>query len=109
MAQQRKARQTSHWGELWSALSAMFPKIQSWRPNEQVIFFEIEAILHLYERLVPAADNRPPTEAWALVSGYCSGTINAALEARQMCLLLRERLVYVRTASAWRWWLAWYA
>ncbi len=109
MVRRHKDRETSRWSELRSALAEMFPKMKQWRQREWIIFFEIETIFHLYERLVPADTNRPAAEAWALVSGYCSGTINTEPEAREMCLLLRERLQYIRTASAWKWWLRhWY-
>ncbi len=99
MVRRHKDRETSRWSELRSALAEMFPKMKQWRQREWIIFFEIETIFHLYERLVPADTNRPAAEAWALVSGYCSGTINTEPEAREMFAAARTPAVHTDRIS----------
>ncbi len=103
-----RRRDSSAWADLRSRFKATFPAAQHWRGHEIELLFEIEAVLHLYETLVPSATERPAQQAWAFVSGYSIRNLNDTPEQRRMCLLLREHLKYVKTSSAWRWWLKWY-
>src|SRR5579859_2935052 len=94
--------------ELGAQLQAL-PEFGDPLPKREIeIFIEIEAVLHLYELLCPRDEERDAWQAWALVSGYFIQGINDRPDAQRKCLLMRERLRYVKTSIAWRWWLRWY-
>ncbi|MCC7452335.1 MAG: hypothetical protein IT324_33345 [Anaerolineae bacterium] len=81
---------------------------KTWNTHDYDVFFELEAVLHLYEVLVPDQESRHVEDAWILLSGYSVPGINDDAEAMRRCLLLRGQLHYLKTASAWRFWLNWY-
>ncbi len=102
-------RRESPWKSLITQLRAQ-PQFPQKLPRREIeIFLEIEAVLYLYETLCPQEEGRDAWQAWALVSGYFIQGINDQPAAQRQCLLLRESLRYVRTATAWRWWLTRYA
>lgn len=96
------------WKELVSQLRTLPQFSKQGQKREVELFLEIEAVLHLYETLCPQEEGRDARQAWALITGYFVQGINDVPDAQKQCLLLREQLRYVRTATAWRWWLKWY-
>jgi len=96
----------------WTPLRDMMrtlPETESWLPRDFELFFEIEIILYLYEQFIPDDSNRRAKEGWALASGYVIEGLNDDPDRLRQCLLARERLRYVKIASAWHWWLKWYS
>ena len=96
------------WGDLPRNLQQVPAFPQTWTPRNLEIFLEVEAILHLYELLIPESASRSALDAWELVSGYIIAGVNDQPEQQRMCLLLRQRLSYIKTGSAWQWWFRWY-
>ncbi len=97
----------------WKTLQRQFRRLEGipkdWKSNEYALFFEIEMLLYLYECLVPRRDARDAALAWGLASGYfVPQLIEHDPAARQKLLNTRQRIRYVRTISAWRFWLRWY-
>lgn len=68
-------------------------------------FFEVEYCLRLHEQLIPQYSCY---ELWALLTGYQLPGINDTPVARQKCSIARHRVRYLRTATSWKQWLAWY-
>ncbi len=98
-----------YWETLHAALEGISGRPRGWHAQEWELFFEVEAVLHLYETLVPQAERRNANDAWALISGYCVKGVNAASPEREMCIRLRHNLKYVKAATRWRYWLNWYS
>lgn len=96
------------WGDLPQQLKRAPGFPNDWMKSDFELFLELEAVLHLYEVLVPEAEKRSARDAWSLVSGYIVVGLNDQPEQQRMCLLLRQRLRFLKTASAWRRWLRWY-
>src|SRR5258708_8756621 len=91
------------WRALVSQLKTLpqFSKLD--HPREIELFLEIEAVLHFYETICPEPQARDAHQAWALITGYFIRGINDMPAIQKQCLLLRDHLRYVRTATAWHW------
>lgn len=96
------------WGDLVQKFKHLPNYPENWTLVNLATFLELEAVLYLYEVLVPESQARSAWDAWALVSGYTIAGINDQPEQERMCLLLRQNLRYLKTASAWHWWFHWY-
>ncbi len=96
------------WGDLPQQIKQVPSCPKSWTQRDTELFLEIETVLHLYELLVPEKTPRSALEAWVLISGYMIAGVNDQPDQQRACLLLRQRLRYVKTASAWHWWFRWY-
>ena len=92
--------------QLKTDLKKLLDRPIEWKDREYDVFFEIEAILHLYEMVFPDQSTHRADDAWMLIAGY--GIPGISDTTLRSCLLLREQLRYVKTASAWRSWLKWY-
>lgn len=97
-----------HWGDLPQQIKQVPSCPKSWTQRDIELFLEVETILYLYELLVPENPSRSALEAWVLISGYMITGVNDQPYQQRACLLLRQRLRYVKTASAWHWWFRWY-
>src|SRR5712692_908494 len=93
----------------WKTLASQLRELPQFsKPGSQReidLFLEIEAVLHCYETICPEPQGRDARQAWALITGYFIRGINDTPAIQKQCLLLRDRLRYVQTATAWRWWL----
>ncbi len=97
----------------WNTLQREFKNTNeppvSWKAQEFKLFFEVESLLYLYERLVPVANARFAKQTWALISGYyVPESLANNPQAKKEILIARERIRYVKAATSWKYWLEWY-
>lgn len=99
-------------GDIWTELTRLAKahgnEPKGWVKADYAKLFEFEAVLHLAERLIESAAQRPVEDCWTLVSGYCITGLNDSAEARQMCLSLRRRLSHLDSPAAWNTRCNWY-
>jgi hypothetical protein len=98
----------NYWDDLRPAFQSLSDCPTDWHVREYDLFFEVEATLHLCEILIQAEAQRDARSAWGIISGYCVSNLNAHTPQRQMCVCLRHNLRYVKTPTAWHFWLNWY-
>lgn len=99
-----------YWQNLRSELKP-FVKEQNvtWRSSEYEIFFEVEALLYLHEKLVPDSADRNSENTWTLVSGhFITDVLRSDDLAKRSILNLRRNIRYVKASTSWRYWLKWY-
>ena len=99
--------------DTWNELRREFKHLEGvpdkWTRNDFDLFFEVEGLLAIYELIVPDRSKRNTTHAWALVSGLKVPQIVAEdIEPEVSVLNGRENLLYVKSKSAWSFWLNWY-
>jgi|GEM_PF-1484123 len=96
----------------WRDLTKNFINIHKaqsgWSKADYTVFFEVETLLWVAEALIPDSIQRPLRDLWTLISGYCVTGLNDSIEARQICLTLRQRLSYLDSPAAWASKLKWY-
>lgn len=100
----RTRNQLSPLAELANRVRAKFADSAGWSVQEYTIFCEVESVLYLYEQIVSDPTERSYRDAWTYISGYDITDNRYTNE----CLTLRKRIRYVKTATAWRHWSAWY-
>ncbi len=79
-----------------------------WHKRDLDLFIEVEVMLFLAETLIPNAEQRRPKDIWTLVTGYAIRGVNDEHNHLRACLIVRERLRYVKTQTSWNNWLRWY-
>lgn len=99
----------SIWDVLRNLLRDNLSSLPQWRRSEYLLFFEIEAVLYIYEQLIPEVGLRSAKQAWTIISGYAvPQLLKFHPNAQAIALHARQQIRYVKTTTAWAHWLNWY-
>lgn len=72
-------------------------------------FFEVELVITLHAEIYPSASNSNIKEAWSLLTNFIPTELANNQRLIEACTIVRHRVRYIRTATAWKKSILWYS